>query len=159
MRGRYLMREFWSDSDLFLKLTAEEREIYKGLWMLADDAGWMPRDIEAIGANLCQYEDRAPRAAKIRSALERLRDIGKVESLRCGCLHLPAVEAYPRAGNRAYPHLEHHQKHLTRVNGVQQGSDPSPVPSRRNPSLRVASAGAQEAPGSAFSDKVPRPPA
>ena len=38
MRGRYLMREYWSDSDLFLRLSADEREFYIGLWMLADPA-------------------------------------------------------------------------------------------------------------------------
>ena len=48
MRGRYLMREYWSDSDLFLRLSAEERELYVGLWMLADDDGWLPRDVPAM---------------------------------------------------------------------------------------------------------------
>ena len=50
MRGRYLMREYWSDSDLFLRLTAEEREFYIGLWMLADDEGWLPRNVPEIGS-------------------------------------------------------------------------------------------------------------
>ena len=55
MRGRYLMREYWSDSDLFLRLDAGEREVYQGLWMLADDAGWMEWDASRIAAELYPY--------------------------------------------------------------------------------------------------------
>jgi chromosome condensin MukBEF MukE localization factor len=158
LRGRYLMREYWSDSDLFLRLTAEEREVYVGLWMLADDSGWLPRDIEAIGANLAQYVDREPRSKRIRAALDRLRAIGKVESLRCGCLHLPAVERYPRAGQKSADHLKEHQRHLTRDNQIKQGSKPSPVPSLPDPSLPVvADARAPDGAASDFQRRVPRP--
>src|SRR5687768_11844415 len=108
MRGRYLMREYWSDSDLFLRLQAEERELYVGLWMLADDDGWLPRDVPAIAASLFRYEDRKPREDRVRSGLGRLRDLGKVESKPCRCLFLPAVARYPRAGKKTSEHrLEH----------------------------------------------------
>jgi hypothetical protein len=159
LRGRYLMREYWTDSDLFLRLTAAERELYIGLWMLADDAGWLPRDIEGIGAAVMQYEDRAPRSARVRAGLDRLRDLGKIRSERC-CLYLPAVMKYPRAGNKSTEHLVEHQRHSAKVNGVQRYSDPSPVPSLPNPSLPVAGARAGEAaaPDSEFQRQVPRPP-
>ena len=134
MRGRYLMREYWSDSDLFLRLDAERRELYVGLWMLADDAGWLPRDVPAIAAALFRYEDRAPREAKVRGGLDRLRDLGKVESLRCGCLHLPAVERYPRAGKKTNEHALKHRTHSNRPNAIKPDLNPSPVPTSRNPS-------------------------
>ena len=152
LRGRYLMREYWSDTDLFLRLTAEEREFYMGLWMLADDDGWLPRDVAGIGAALYSFEDRGPREAKVRSGLSRLRDIGKLKSLRCGCVHLPVVTKYPRAGNKNTDHAQNHAKHQTGLNplrqsssngfdDVQAGSDPSPVPS--SPVLSQPVAGAQ----------------
>ena len=79
MRGRYLMREYWTDSDLFTKLDAETREFYVGLWMLADDDGWLPRDVPGIGAAVYQYMDRAPRERLVTEKLLRLQrmEIGR----------------------------------------------------------------------------------
>lgn len=139
MRGRYLMREYWSDSDLFLRLDATTREVYIGLWMLADDSGWMPRDVPAIAASLFRYEDRAPRERMVAEALTKLRELGKVESLRC-CLHLPAVARYPRAGRKSNEHKENHDElhsQTKRSKAIQRDTNPSPVPSLPDPSLPV----------------------
>lgn len=147
MRGRYLMREYWSDSDLFLRLTAQERELYVGLWMLADDDGWLPRDVPAIAAALFRYEDRKPREDRVRAGLSRLRDLGKVESTTCRCLYLPAVARYPRAGKKSADHRIEHQRHSSPTKPIQTDTNPSPVPSRRNPSLPdVARAGEPDGP-------------
>lgn len=136
MRGRYLMREYWSDSDLFLRLDARERELYVGLWMLADDEGWLPRDIPAIASAIYHYEDRANREKSVRDGLKRLRELGKVASVRC-CIHLPAVERYPRAGKKSSEHAQEHRKHSNRVKVIQRDLNPSPVPSRPVPSKPV----------------------
>lgn len=151
MRGRYLMREYWSDTDLFTRLSADQRELYQGLWMLADDEGWMPRDVPGIGAALYRFLDRSPREAQIRRGLDRLKAIGKVETFRCGCLYLPAVARYPRAGKKSSEHRDLHQthskgfddsgsKHSPHSNGfkpIQKDLNPSPVPTRPDPSLPV----------------------
>ncbi len=134
LRGRYLMREYWADSELFLKLTPEVREMYQGLWMLADDEGYMPRDIAEIGASLYRFEDRGPREARIRAGLDRLRALGKVESHRCGCLFIPAVVRYPRSGRKTTEWFERHQKHSNGIRtpsakDIRTDSNPSPVPS------------------------------
>lgn len=113
MRGRYLMREYWSDSDLFLRLDAATREFYVGLWMLADDDGWLPRDISGIGAAIYQYLDRAPREQLVAEMLAKLREMGKVRSHRC-CLYLPSVSRYPRAGKKS---AAHHAEHLAHSKG------------------------------------------
>lgn len=162
MRGRYLMREYWSDSDLFLRLDAAKRELYVGLWMLADDEGWLPRDVPAIAAALYRYEDRAPRESTVRAGLDRLRELGKLESLRCGCLHLPAVERYPRAGKKSNEHALTHRFHSNNSNPNKQHSNPSPVPTRRNPSRPDVAGGralgnAPPASLSEFQSKVRRP--
>lgn len=134
MRGRYLMREYWSDSDLFLRLTADERETYIGLWMLADDDGWLPRDVPAIAASLYRYLDRGPREEKVRLAVEKLRRLGKIESNKC-CLFLPAVSRYPRAGKKSAEHHAEHNRHSkgfkpptpARFKAIQTDLNPSPV--------------------------------
>ena len=134
MRGRYLMREYWSDSDLFLRLSAEERELYQGLWMLADDAGWMPWDVAAIASNIYRYLDRAPREAKVRASVTKLVKIGKVERHKC-CLFLPAVARYPRAGKKSTDHQAEHRKHSKGIRttapdafeAIRTDTNPSPV--------------------------------
>lgn len=124
MRGRYLMREYWSDSDLFMKLDSDVRELYVGLWMLADDDGWMPRDVPAIAAALYRYADRAPRERFVSGGLTKLRELGKVQSLRC-CLYLPSVARYPRAGKKSTDHHAEHQSHSKRFDANKaQTSDP-----------------------------------
>lgn len=171
MRGRYLMREYWSDSDLFLKLTAEQREVYQGLWMLADDEGWMPRDIPAISAAMYRYEGRDVRELRVKSAIGRLSHLGKVVSHRC-CLVIPAVLRYPRPGKKGHEHAHEHSEHLkaktvqTYSNSseysIRPHSNPSPVPSLPNPTNAGARALEGAAPASDFDDAMsahgfPRP--
>lgn len=153
------MREYWTDSALFLRLTADEREVYIGLWMLADDEGWMPRDVPAIAKALGGFEDREPREARVKGALEHLRELKKVLSHRC-CLFIPAVARYPRPGKRTDEHLREHKRHSSPINPIQTYSnttrpDPSsPVPSHPD----VAGAGDQESPRPLrFRDAVPPP--
>lgn len=50
---------YWTDADLHLRLTAEQREFYIGLWMLADDAGYVAWDAERVGAELYPYKTAA----------------------------------------------------------------------------------------------------
>ena len=158
MRGRYLMREYWSDSDLFLRLSAEERELYVGLWMLADDEGWLRRDVPAIAAALFRYEDRKPREDRVRAGLGRLRDLGKLTSTPCRCLNLPAVARYPRAGKKTAEHRLEHQKHSAAFKRNKPDLNPSPVPTRRNPSLPDVAREAEPSgsPRSEFQERVSR---
>ena len=164
LRGRYLMREYWSDSSLFMKLDAAERELYIGLWMLADDKGWLSRDVTAIAASLYRYEDSGLREGRVRAGLRHLGRLGKVESYRCGHLHLPAVERYPRAGNKTFEHYAVHAQHIKgrskKTNDIQPGLNPSPVPTGSNPSIPVvAREENKKDEESEFERKVPRPAA
>lgn len=156
MRGRYLMREYWSDSDLFLLLKADEREVYIGLWMLADDEGWLPRDVPAIAKDICQYQDRGVREPFIRTVLDRLRELGKVQSFRC-CLFLPAVKNYPRAGKKTSEHMDEHQRHSNGPKGIRTDLNPSPVPSLPDPSQPVV-AGERAGGPRSLRELMPPPP-
>ena len=160
MRGRYLMREYWTDSDLFTKLDAETREFYVGLWMLADDDGWLPRDVPGIGAAIYQYLDRGPRERQVAEKLTRLGRLGKVRSFWC-CLFLPSVSHYPRAGKKTTAHHSEHQTHSkgfgtnnghssNPIKGIQKDLNPSPVPSSSLPDVAGAREGAPR-----FRDMVP----
>lgn len=168
MRGRYIQREFWSDTDLHTKTTADVREFYVGLWMLADDKGWMPRDIIGIGAALYRFEGPDERESHVRANLDRLQALGKVRSLRCKCLFLPTVARYPRAGK---PNDLHFKAHQTHSNTASKGSsdirtdlNASPDPSFSDPTQRAgARGGAPRGMTSVgdvvtdFQQRVPRP--
>jgi hypothetical protein len=162
MRGRYLLREYWSDSDLFLRLTAQQREVYIGLWTLADDEGWMPRDVPAIAAALFRYENRQPREKLVRDSLDRLRDLKKVVSHRCGCLFLPSVARYPRAGKKTSEHLASHMSHSKRPKAFKSHSNALPDPTLPYPTLpdvprpRARGNGSAAADESDFRKRVPR---
>lgn len=158
LRGRYLMREYWGDADLHRRLSADQRELLVGLWMLADDEGFLPRDIGEISAALYRFEDIAPRERRVRAGLDRLRELAKVQSHRCGCLFVPAVVRYPRAGKKSTEHWAVHQKHsnrfgvlsskpqtdLNRFEPIQTDLNPSPVPSLPDPSRPARAQGETE---------------
>ena len=159
MRGRYLMREYWEDSDLFLRLTADEREFYQGLWMLCDDDGWMPRDVPAIAAALYRFENRHERETTTVQRLAKLRDLGKIVSHRC-CIFVPAVPRYPRPGNKNHDHLNQHQKHLAKSKRVQKGLNttlPVPSPTLPDPSRAQAQEENDDDKVTEFRKRVPRP--
>ena len=167
MRGRYIQREFWGDTDLHTKATADVREFYIGLWMLADDKGWMPRDIVGIGAALYRFEGPDERETHVRTNLDRLQGLGKVRSHRCKCLFLPAVARYPRAGKPSDLHFKAHQTHLGTASKepsrIQPDLNASPDPSYSDPSPRGRARGARRGMQSVgdvvseFTLKVPRP--
>ena len=162
MRGRYIQREWFTDTELQTKVTADVREFYFGLAMLADDEGWMPRDVVGIGAAIYRFRAIDEREAMVRANLEVLGRLGKVRSTRCKCLFLPTVARTPRAGKKTDLHFKAHQKHSnTGSNGferIQKDLNPSPVLSRPDPS--PAGAGAHEAPRrgrmTAIGDIAPR---
>lgn len=163
MRGRYLMREYFADSDIFRKLTEREREIMVGLWMLADDEGWLPRDIPAISAAIYRYVDPSTREGWVKEALERLAKVGKAEKHRC-CVRMTSVSNYPRAGTKSYEHRDEHKRHKpSQRESSQTGteSSPSPVPTLPNPSVPVVAGarapGGRGGPVTKFRELVPPP--
>ena len=55
MRIRQIKPGWWLDKALRRGLSADAREFYIGLWMLADDAGWIEWDVERIAAELYPF--------------------------------------------------------------------------------------------------------
>ena len=74
---------YWTDSDLHTRLTAEQREFYIGLWMLADDAGYVAWEPDRVGAELYPYRSPAWRSKRIVPWLAVLGP-DHVRLLECG---------------------------------------------------------------------------
>lgn len=73
---------YWTDADLHTRLTADQREFYVGLWMEADDAGFIHWDIDRIGAELYPYRTAAWRRDRLPKWLALLN--GHIRILDCG---------------------------------------------------------------------------
>ena len=74
---------YWTDADLQTRLTSEQREFYIGLWMLADDEGYLSWDVHRVGAELYPYRSPAWRCKRLPEWLALLGD-GHALLLECG---------------------------------------------------------------------------
>lgn len=106
-RIRQIKPSWFLDKDLRKGTTAECREFYIGLWMLADDAGYLVWNVERIGAELYPYEPIARRERNVEkwaSVLERL-DIEEPHLIVWDCRHarVPKMPGHQRiAGNQTF---------------------------------------------------------
>jgi len=93
---------YWTDADLHTRLTAEQREFYIGLWMLADDEGYLTWDLDRVGAELYPYKTRQWR----RRLAEWIEVIGRDHArvLDCGrhavIPNLPRYQQPPRPSSQ-----------------------------------------------------------
>lgn len=82
MRVRLIRPSYWTDSDLHTRLSADQREFYIGLWMLADDAGFVSWDLDRVGAELYPYRSPSWRRTHLPKWLAVLES--HVRVLACG---------------------------------------------------------------------------
>lgn len=104
-RIRQIKPSWFLDKELRRGTTADAREFYVGLWMLADDDGWLAWDEERIAAELYPFDPirrREDRVAKWSDALERLNGTSPhLVVYDCGHAVVPKMAAHQRiAGNR-----------------------------------------------------------
>jgi hypothetical protein len=99
MRVRLIRPSYWTDADLHARLSADVREFYIGLWMTADDAGFVAWDVDRLGAELYPYRTAAWRRAKLPAWLVALGD-HHARLLPCGrhvvIPNLPKYQQPPR---------------------------------------------------------------
>lgn len=114
MRIRQIKPGWWLDKDLRRGLSADAREFYIGLWMLADDAGWIDWDLEHIAAELYPYgvvtgglftpdpiEAREAAVATWARQLEALSpDDPHLVLYPCGHAQIPKLTNHQRVGGR-----------------------------------------------------------
>lgn len=63
---------YWTDADLHIRLSATVREFYIGLWMLADDAGYVAWDVTRVGAELYPFRPQTWRTRQLPKMLAQL---------------------------------------------------------------------------------------
>jgi len=95
VRIRQVKPEFWRDSKL-AGLSARVRLTYIGLWMIADDAGWLRADIAELGVDLWPYEEREQREEAMESAMADLESSGRLMRFPCGHAFLPTLTKHQR---------------------------------------------------------------
>jgi hypothetical protein len=113
-RIRQIKPSWFLDKQLRRGTTAEAREFYVGLWMLADDDGWLVWDVERIGAELYPYDDVEDREANIAGWADVLEHLDPEHPhlviYQCGHAQVPKMKAHQRiAGNRTTTVSERHR--------------------------------------------------
>ena len=91
MRIRQVKPAYWSDEPLS-RLSDGARLFYVGLWMLADDAGWLDWNVPEIGGELYRYRGKAARerlVVKYATELTALNGSERVIFHPCGHAYLP----------------------------------------------------------------------
>ena len=119
-RIRQIKPSWFLDKELRKGTSAEAREFYIGLWMLADDDGWLVWDEERIAAELYPFDPIARRernVAKWAGQLEHLNEkAAHLVVYDCGHGTVPKMAAHQRiAGNRT---TSTHRKHQETCRGA-----------------------------------------
>lgn len=112
MRIRQVKPSFWVDKTM-AGLPEGTRLAYIGLWMLADDEGFIDWDVEQAAAELYPFEAVKRRERLLGERVVQLIDRGRVRSFTdCRCLHIPTLKGHQRvSGVRSTRYAEAHAKH------------------------------------------------
>jgi len=113
-RIRQIKPSWFLDKQLRRGTTADAREFYVGLWMLADDAGFLIWDVERIGAELYAFDGIAARERNVEkwaSMLETLDpDSPHLIVWTCGHARVPKMPGHQRiAGKQTFVVGEKHR--------------------------------------------------
>ena len=95
MRIRQVKPAFWSDP-ILAALSEATRLFYIGLWMEADDAGWLRWDAAEIAHDLYGYESRVRREHRVEAMFVGLRDAGRLTVHVCGHIEIPTLVEHQR---------------------------------------------------------------
>lgn len=93
MRIRQVKPAFWSDS-VIAALPAPARLFYIGLWMEADDAGWLRWDCSQIANELYGYESRKRRERDVETFMALLVKAERVVVHPCGHVEIPRLTSH-----------------------------------------------------------------
>jgi hypothetical protein len=116
MRVRMIRPGYWTDTDLHTRLTADVREFYIGLWMEADDAGYVAWDIDRIGADLYPFRPLTWRRKHMAAWLEALSVKGHTCVLACGQhVVIPNLTRFQNPPKPSFQNQRAHDKCLRQV--------------------------------------------
>jgi hypothetical protein len=112
-RIRQIKPSWFLDKELRRGTSADAREFYIGLWMLADDGGYLTWDIERIAAELYPYDGVSRRERLVATWADSLATLNAEEPhlilYSCGHAAVPKMPAHQRiAGKRSTSVKEAH---------------------------------------------------
>jgi hypothetical protein len=112
-RIRQIKPSWFLDKELRRGTSADAREFYIGLWMLADDGGYLTWDIERIAAELYPYDGVSRRERLVETWADSLATLNAEEPhlilYSCGHASVPKMPAHQRiAGKRSIGIKEAH---------------------------------------------------
>jgi len=110
MRIRQVKPEYWSDA-VTARLSDTAQLIYIGLWNVADDAGYLEWDVEALGAHLRPYETPRHRVRRIEKVAAELVAAGRMQMLACGHAVIPTLPIHQRMSSGSKRVLTEQRKH------------------------------------------------
>jgi hypothetical protein len=162
MRIRQVKPAFFKDARI-AELPAPVRLFYIGLWMLADDAGWLWWDVAEVGNELYGYEPRKPRERHAQQYLDALVLSKRVLMHPCGHIEIPSFTEHQRLAGTTKQVRTTLKEHASRCHpqppADTRGSPQSPDTVRNGigigtERLGTVSENARET--SEFQEKVPR---
>lgn len=112
MRIRQVKPEFWSDAKM-LPCPAWLRLFYIGLWMEADDAGWLRWDPEQIAMDILRDLSVTKAVARASEGGDKLVAMGRLRILPCGHAEVPKLADHQRlagATRRVYTYRDEHKR-------------------------------------------------
>jgi hypothetical protein len=130
VRIRQVKPAFWSDAKL-ADLPEPTRLFYIGLWMLADDAGWMRWDATEAAKDLYGFEGRARRERRVSQMFDQLVAAGRVIPHVCGHAYIPTMASHQRLSGmtkQVHTYLSEHQRQC-----IPAGGPPLPAGTRETP--------------------------
>jgi hypothetical protein len=139
MRIRQVKPSFWSDAHIS-DLHEPTRLFYIGLWMLADDAGWIRWDTREVAHELYGYESVRRRESKVDSMLAELLEHGRVRQYDCGHVEVPTLSQHQRlagATKQVKTVLADHQKRCLSPIPAAPRTSPQSLATERNGKERL----------------------
>lgn len=112
MRIRQVKPDFFRDGRM-ADLPDSTRLVYIGLWMEADDTGWLRYDITEIAADLYPYHDRTLRETMLTSAIKALADADRLRVLGCGHAFIPTLVRHQRFASETKRVVTFQKEHET----------------------------------------------
>jgi len=97
VRIRQIKPAFWADARI-AELPEPTRLFYVGLWMIADDAGWLRWDPIEVARDLYGYESRRRRERRVVAMFDQLVTAGRVMAHPCGHAEVPTLTEHQHLG-------------------------------------------------------------
>jgi hypothetical protein len=137
MRIRQVKPAFWADAKV-AALPAPARLFYVGLWMIADDAGWLRWDAPQIANELYGYESRHKREKDVETYLALLVAAKRVVVHPCGHAEVPHLVTHQHLSVTSKQVRTIWREHSECIQTPAEtcGDPPKPAETRESPAVK-----------------------